>query len=78
MNAEVIMNGLVAGKSYGIHAVFVPQETSQTFPTIVSGYNNPTYTFSVNVNEFNLFTKTKNGTQLSNIDAGTGGIPVYE
>jgi len=73
MNAEVVMNGLVAGKSYGIHAVFVPQATPSpgtSFPDSVLGYPNATYTFSVTVNGFNLFTKTKTGTSLTTMDTG--------
>jgi len=65
MNAEVVMNGLVAGKSYGIHAVFAPQTNTAaaSFPVEIIGLTAPlVYTFSVSVNGFNLFTKTKTGT----------------
>jgi hypothetical protein len=70
MNAEVVMNGLVAGKSYGIHAVFIPQTEAASFPLTITGLTNPIYTFSVSVNGFNLFTKTKTNTDLNTLDSG--------
>lgn len=60
-NAEVVMNGLTSGKSYGVHLALVPHHTQ--YNAIAGTYdfqtplNSGKYSFSVSVNGFNIYNK---------------------
>ena len=54
LNAEIVMNGLTPGKSYGIHYVFVPQIAVDNVNTFPEPADKGKYQFSVSVNGFRI------------------------
>ncbi len=71
LNAEVVMNGLTSGKSYGIHLLLVPFSDANEIKTFVDGENGGKYDFSVNVNGFSLFKKSYTASEIQAISAET-------
>lgn len=69
MNAEVVVNGLVAGKSYGANLVFIPETDAGSFPTPTSGGK---YEFSVSVNGLTLHKTSYAGADLLAMDGAVG------
>jgi hypothetical protein len=58
MNAEIVMTGLTAGKSYGIFFALAPQTTSASgYPTLTVPKN---YEYTVKVNGFTVVQKSYN------------------
>ena len=75
MNAEIVMNGLTAGKSYGIYFLLSPQTSAANWPTLTDG----NYQYTVAVNGFKIVQKTFDKTGLDGfITAGTAKTSVFQ
>lgn len=59
MNAEIVMTGLTAGKSYGISFILSPQ-SKEAWPNVANGV----YEYSLKVNGFNVVKKTFTKTEM--------------
>ena len=68
MNAEIVMNGLTAGKSYGISFILSPQTRLGGWSNVANGV----FEYSLKVNGFNVVKKTYTKAEMDAFSTAQG------
>ena len=68
MNAEIVMTGLTAGKSYGISFILSPETDANNWPAIP----NANYEYSLKVNGFSVVKLSYTQTDMSSFKTAQG------